>query len=137
MGRQIQSRRFSRAMTLVSRDSARRSRRSAAGWFLGGRAAAGVEYAQHPQRGLAGVLQAVRRAGGEVQAAAGGKGAIFVAHVQHALPRQDQHDLVVGVGVEGRPAGRDLADELGGGFAALAWGEQDTKFPVPGYLWLL
>src|SRR5699024_4007738 len=62
-------------------------RASAAGWFLGGGAAAGVEDAQHPQRALAGVLQAVRGAGGEVQAAAGGERAIFVAHVEHPLPR--------------------------------------------------
>lgn len=43
-------------------------------------------------------------AGSEVRAPAGGERTIFAAHVEPALPGQEEHHLVVGVAVEGRPA---------------------------------
>jgi hypothetical protein len=92
-----------------------------------------VEDTQHDEGVRPGVLQAVRLAGRKVHAAAGGQRVVGPG-VRDAPAGQHQDHLVVGVGVLGGAAGRDLADELGSGLAASAGAEQDAEPAVAGDL---
>src|SRR5215472_3043777 len=75
--------------------------------LLGGRAACRVEDPQHPQRLRAGVLQAVRLVGRQVDRGARPDLGLAAVQVDHALPGQHMHHFVVRVVVLRRPPGRD------------------------------
>ena len=97
---------------------------------LGRRAVSRVEDAEHAHHRRPGVLQAVRQPRRQMHARSGGQRMLGTADVRHPLARQDQHYLVIWVAVIGRPARRDLADELGGHRAAATGTEHDAELPV-------
>ena len=103
---------------------------SAAGRAAGaGSCPAGADESPRPREGGRATTGVLGR-----PAPAGPRRGLVGDQVHDALAGQDQHHLVVGVAVIGRPAGRDLADELGGGRVARARPEQHPELPVPGHL---
>jgi len=72
-----------------------------------------VEDAEDAHRRGAGVLQAVLVQRRQVDARTGREGRVPIAQVEDALAVDDVDDLVVGVAVQRRAAGRNQADELG------------------------
>jgi MFS transporter, DHA2 family, methylenomycin A resistance protein len=76
------------------------------------RAARGMEHAEHPKHLGAGVLQAVPGVRGQVDGDPPADRGLGAVAVDHAVAGQHVHHLVVGVVMRGRPARRDLADEL-------------------------
>src|SRR6516162_10863618 len=80
--------------------------------LLGRRAARRIEDPQHSQWLRAGVLQAVRLVWRQVDRGARPDLGLAAVQVDHALPGQHMHHLVVGVVMLRRPARRDQPGEL-------------------------
>src|SRR3954451_23413733 len=89
-----------------------RVRGRAVGVVRGGGRARGAEHGHDLHDVRAGVLQAMHRASGEMDAGSRPQRRRFAVHAHHALAGEDVDHLVVEVHVVGRAGRRDVADEV-------------------------
>src|SRR5919197_1409621 len=94
--------------------------------------ASSAKRAEHLHRRVSGVLQAVPKAGRQVDAGSGADRGVASLEVQHPGAAQDVDDLVVVVVVLRRAPGRDVADELRRAATAGGGVREEAELPVGG-----